>query len=527
MSDEVHLRPPQKMMALFKELLPLTNISTFFPNLHISFDSREDFVENIASRADATIFTGKEENARRVQARTKADSLFLFNGWGCNPIIVSSDADCEAAAKKVVEVKTFNSGQDCAGPDTILVHREVADQFINTMKERLDTIKVGHYRDPEVAVGKITEEGQLGLLGKLLLKYHGDIVYGGCIDFQSAIVHPTIIVSSLAQKQNFEELFAPVIFVSIYDSDNELAVYFNSAQYAANEMYVSLFGSSRFVKTLKRSQLLHEETILDVERGNDAYGGMSFGASYVSKCRSTEAKPILVPREIAEFVATKKATRQQLPANTQKKICDAVSQTMVDCFGSNLIFGFTFGSVAKGCATRKSDIDTMVVLKEYNEEQQTRYLNVLADYHQLKGMVRDEIYPAEIVTLETLKQGFARLSSIDMNLEYTDLATFDLIVWVEVFSGVKRGMVGQHDLLLDFAKASGRYPKIWKQQVLDMLERKLHDLEGDKRKSGAEQLLLMQQMKPGILLKRFIGVEHLSVQQQSEIRSLVRWDCSN
>ena len=67
---------------------------------------------------------------------------FLF--YGCNPIVASPDADLDLVVRKTVEAKLFNSGQDCAGPDAILVHRSIADRFIAMLKTQLSSTKVGN-----------------------------------------------------------------------------------------------------------------------------------------------------------------------------------------------------------------------------------------------------------------------------------------------------------------------------------------------------------------------------------------------
>jgi acyl-CoA reductase-like NAD-dependent aldehyde dehydrogenase len=147
-ADDVYLRPPQVMMQMFRRFLPLLNTDSLSSNIHVCFDSREEFVQLYAAHADVTIFTGCEKNARPVLSQLGKDSLFLFNGYGCNPIVANPDADLELVVKKPVEAKLFNSGQDCAGPDTILVHRDIADQFMAMLKTQLVPSKLETIQTP-------------------------------------------------------------------------------------------------------------------------------------------------------------------------------------------------------------------------------------------------------------------------------------------------------------------------------------------------------------------------------------------
>jgi acyl-CoA reductase-like NAD-dependent aldehyde dehydrogenase/predicted nucleotidyltransferase len=526
-ADEVYLRPPQVMMPLIRRLLPLLDTKSACPNIHVCFGGRSEFVQRYAAHADVTIFTGLEKNARQVLSQLKKDSLFLFNGFGCNPIVANPDADLEFAVKKTVEAKLFNSGQDCAGPDTILVHRSIADQFINMLKTQLNSTKVGPYTDPEVKVGKIMEMSQLEHLSTLLLKYQDYIVYGGCVDYRGGIVHPTVIVSSLDDHSNFKEFFSPIFFVSIFENDEQLSRYFEDPQYSANEMYVTTFGSSHYVENLSRSIILRNKTILDIERGTEEYGGMSVGASFVSSHGKTEARPILVPREISRHLEEMEKQIDSRGSRNKKRICEDVRAALAHFFGSNLVFGFVFGSVAKGRATRNSDIDTMVVLECEDKEQIGHYLEWLDRYQLEMGMTPDHIYPAEVVTRNNLDQALRNVDSITMDLEETSPQEFDTIIWVDVLSGIKRGIQGNQDLLLEYGRRVGRYPKIWKKQILRELERRASPAsQRDQavRQFALQQLQCFRRMKPDEVVKRFIGIEHLSAEQRETNTELIRQD---
>ncbi|KAH8679537.1 Aldehyde/histidinol dehydrogenase [Tricladium varicosporioides] len=386
------------MTTIFRRLLTVLNISFYFPNIHTTFDSKEDFMKRSVAQADVTIFTGKEKNARHI------------------------------AVAKTIEAKLFNSGQDCAGPDTILIHRDIAHQFVGMLKDQLRCVKVGDYTDPDVTVGKIAEEGRLSHLSTFLLKNQPDIVYGGCVDYQKGIVHPTVIVSSLAKKKNYEEFFSPIFFVSIFDDDQQLAAYFGSPQYSANEI---------------------------------------LGASFVASQGRVVAKPILVPREISEFLASK-----------------AIIQS-------------------------------------------ARYRKWIGEYHQKMDMVVDEMFPAEIVTLKFLEEAIASLETIVLNLEHTDIRVFDIVLLTVALSGCKRGIVGNQELLFEYAKKVGKYPKLWKHQILYELEKSLKfagPIAKERQEKSTEQLKKILQMDPALVLKRFIGLEHLSAEQRHSAHGLIHWD---
>ena len=50
---------------------------------------------------------------------------------GKSPTIVDATADVAVAARRVAWTKLMNSGQTCVAPDYVLVHRDVADAFVD------------------------------------------------------------------------------------------------------------------------------------------------------------------------------------------------------------------------------------------------------------------------------------------------------------------------------------------------------------------------------------------------------------
>jgi len=209
------------------------------------------------------------------------------------------------------------------------------------------------------------------------------------------------------------------------------------------------------------------------------------------------------------------------------RICEEVKEAIARSFGSNVVFGFVCGSVAQGRATHRSDIDTMIVLECENKEEIARYLEWLHQYHLEMDMTPDQIYPAEIVTRKVLDESLADLDNVTMNLQKTDLLTFDIVAWIGGLAGIKRGVIGDQDLLFEYAKRTGRYPKIWKSQILRELERRVpRSGQRDEavRQCAVQQLQRIRRMTPDKVLKRFIGLEYLSAEQRLSKEELVRWD---
>ncbi|MEM5777909.1 MAG: aldehyde dehydrogenase family protein, partial [Candidatus Aenigmatarchaeota archaeon] len=152
MAKRIFVRQPEVTAPIVKKLKHI-----LFENenrIYISQDNREAFIKNYVEHSQVILFTGRYSNVHKIE-REFPHKLILYNGAGINPVVVNKNADINLATTKVLKARTFNSGQDCAGPDAILVHEEVYDRFINSLIKKIKKVKVGNYLDKEVRIGRL------------------------------------------------------------------------------------------------------------------------------------------------------------------------------------------------------------------------------------------------------------------------------------------------------------------------------------------------------------------------------------
>lgn len=324
MARRVHVRPPRAMSRCFDAMIAALDVAGHFPGVEVTHQDRGAF---LAARGalgadglpvtDAVIFTGTPRHA--MQARRHFDDrvLFIVNGAGHNPLVVTERANLERAVAAAIRVQLYNQGQDCASPSAILVHAAVHDAFAARLREEVARVRVGRYDDPAVVVGPLSRPEQLRRIQALLADNARwlDASTAGVVRTRDAIVEPTIVLRPLAEGGNFTEQFAPIFFVQRYEDDDALAGYFEDARYPLHAMYVTVFGDSRYVDGLTErpigGHVLHAgSTILrdtdlhapGVERGTRPYGGHGRGASYVHRAGVTTPGPTLPPRDLFEHL---------------------------------------------------------------------------------------------------------------------------------------------------------------------------------------------------------------------------------
>jgi acyl-CoA reductase-like NAD-dependent aldehyde dehydrogenase/predicted nucleotidyltransferase len=455
LSRDVVVRPPERMWPIFSDLYEGLTLSSFFPNISLFSGERRAFIEAHCKTSNAVIFSGKHENFLRVREACGRNILMIFNGVGHNPLVITETADITLAAEKALQVKLFNNGQDCAGPDAILVHAHVADAFERELVRRLKGIRPGsNYKSKKTCVGPLFEPSSLAKFGEItsrVLDAGGHIVYGGTVDYKNNVIYPCICRHSVRGYLNYEEIYSPIFLLGEYADDDELSIYFEDPdqKYARKQMYVSVFGRSSYLeRRLPASILIFNLTIHDVERGNEEFGGYGAGASAISYKGITVVKPILVPREIYTYLISPFAAQfSGVPKGNhhpEKYIVESLFiETVKRIFSRDLVFAYIFGSYAWNREKSYSDVDTLVCVKQRDSTKVREYLDWIFEMCEVFGKIPDFTYPAEIVRIEDIKNAAGGFSRLSLKAKSNSPAAYDAMVWMHSLSHYKIGVVNE------------------------------------------------------------------------------------
>ena len=107
-------------------------------------------------------FTGSVETGRIV-SRAAADRLIpvTLELGGKSPMIVMGDADLDRAVEGAITGMRFTrQGQSCTASSRIYVHDSVHDAFVEKIRARVDTLKMGDPLDEETDIGTIISPQQ-------------------------------------------------------------------------------------------------------------------------------------------------------------------------------------------------------------------------------------------------------------------------------------------------------------------------------------------------------------------------------
>jgi 1-pyrroline-5-carboxylate dehydrogenase len=178
---------------------------------------------------DGIAFTGSHAVGMEIFAkfadRSYARPVVVEMG-GKNPAYVSAKADLDAAAEGVMRSAFGLSGQKCSACSVAYVERRVHDEFVDLLRARTATLKIGNPEQRDVYMGPVVDAeaaarfdnavAQAGRDGKVVAggrRLRGDVFEHG------AYVEPTI-VTGLPSGHSLiaEELFLPFLAVRPYDT---------------------------------------------------------------------------------------------------------------------------------------------------------------------------------------------------------------------------------------------------------------------------------------------------------------------
>jgi aldehyde dehydrogenase (NAD+) len=117
---------------------------------------------------DKIAFTGSTEVGRRIRQLTAGTGKRLsLELGGKSPFLVFEDADLDGAVEGVVDAIWFNQGQVCCAGSRLLLQESVADRFLERLRARMETLRVGDPMDKAVDMGAIVAPVQLERIRQL------------------------------------------------------------------------------------------------------------------------------------------------------------------------------------------------------------------------------------------------------------------------------------------------------------------------------------------------------------------------
>ncbi|GAA4458832.1 aldehyde dehydrogenase family protein [Novipirellula rosea] len=164
---------------------------------------------------------------------------------GKGAAVVFEDVDVAETAEKLVGAITFHSGQVCCDATRWLVHRDIYDEFAERCVELMKNVRVGHPLDPSSEMGPVVNPKQrervLGYLEKGQAQGAKCLCGGGeaTVDGNDGnYIEPSLLAGSMDNVAAREEIFGPVAYLGVFESEEEAIALVNDTQYGlANSVW--------------------------------------------------------------------------------------------------------------------------------------------------------------------------------------------------------------------------------------------------------------------------------------------------
>jgi betaine-aldehyde dehydrogenase len=185
-------------------------------------------------------FTGSTATGRRI-VQASAGNLkkvqLELGGKGAN--IVFGDANVNAAVNGSAFAIFHNQGQACIAGSRLVLHKSIADEFLDKFVTLAASIKIGNQLDPATEMGPLTSlqhRDRVLSYVDVAREQGGEVLLGGAVPAgrqyeQGCYVMPTIVRAKPTDRVSQEEVFGPFVTVSTFETDAEALAIANGTEY--------------------------------------------------------------------------------------------------------------------------------------------------------------------------------------------------------------------------------------------------------------------------------------------------------
>ncbi len=186
---------------------------------------------------DKIAFTGSTEVGKIIRKTTAGTGKGLsLELGGKSPYIVFDDADLDSAIEGLVDAIWFNQGQVCCAGSRLLVQESIEERFIERLKKRMASLRVGDPLDKAIDIGALVAPVQVQRIHDLLatgekegaFRYEPDLE----LPAKGCFMRPALITNvSPAHTLVTEEIFGPVLVAMSFRTHEEAVALANNTKY--------------------------------------------------------------------------------------------------------------------------------------------------------------------------------------------------------------------------------------------------------------------------------------------------------
>ena len=153
---------------------------------------------------------------------------------GNDAFILCEDGDIDLAVEETIFGRLYNTGQVCCASKRFLIHKNVKDEYITKLIQKIQTLKIGMPSDPTTKIGcLINEKAAIRVEDQVrsTIEAGARLIYGGRRN--GAFFEPTIIdnINENMEVAKDMEIFGPVISIIEFESNEDALRIANQSNY--------------------------------------------------------------------------------------------------------------------------------------------------------------------------------------------------------------------------------------------------------------------------------------------------------
>ena len=218
------LKPSEIAENTMKAMAKIINENFPKDYLFVAEGGVEETTEILKLKFDKIFFTGSPKVGKIIyEAAAKHLTPVTLELGGKSPVVVTSSANFDVAAKRIVWGKFLNAGQTCVAPDYVLIDEKVKDSFLDSLKMYIQKFK---YEAGSQQYTQIINDRNFERLLKLIDQEK--VFYGGNSDASKRFIEPTIMQNVTWEDAVMqEEIFGPILPVLTFKNFNEALIQIN------------------------------------------------------------------------------------------------------------------------------------------------------------------------------------------------------------------------------------------------------------------------------------------------------------
>ncbi len=217
-------------------------------------------------RINAVSFTGSVRTGATVAAACSSrGAKYQLEMGGKNPLVVLADADIDNAVACALNGAFFSTGQRCTASSRLIVEASVHDRFVDALKAKVETLKVGDALAEGTQIGPVIDQRQLDQNMKYIDigKSEGaDLICGGGLiegETPGFYMAPALFADTNNEMRiNREEIFGPVATTIKVSGLEEAIAVANDTDFglSAGVCTTSLSAATRFKRESRAGMVM-------------------------------------------------------------------------------------------------------------------------------------------------------------------------------------------------------------------------------------------------------------------------------